>query len=204
MVRIAPVRPVLRARRRRLLVLPAIVFALVLGGCGAFGGDDDEDATPAATSPKQYAQRMLPYLKRMNRNLEVINLLRSPEIEIALAGQNPTTYRILNKTLDDLEACSDRLGVVGEPPADAAELIRAHNAFGQACEQYEEAAPLLREGIPLKYSPEPADRPKGIDTVAESADPLRLGSERFQGALEILAKTKVMESVGFDLAPGGT
>jgi hypothetical protein len=141
----------------RLLGL-ALCLALLGAGCGSKEKSSTPPPTilPNAQSPDEWAGRIVNRLMRpMNRDLQVLSTLNSPQIKIYIEQQNPTTVNILKNRMRDLGKCSDRLITIGPPPPDAGDikqLKRVDAALHRACPHYDKVSELVLEAVEFMSS----------------------------------------------------
>jgi hypothetical protein len=141
----------------RLLGL-VLCLALLGAGCGSKEKSSTPPPTilPNAQSPDEWAGRIVNRLMRpMNRDLQVLSTLNSPQIKIYIEQQNPTTVNILKNRMRDLGKCSDRLITIGPPPPDAGDikqLKRVDAALHRACPHYDKVSALVLEAVEFMSS----------------------------------------------------
>jgi hypothetical protein len=137
-----------------------LLFTLALLGAGC--GSKDESSTPPPTilpnaeSADEWAGRIVNKLMRpMNKDLQVLSTLNSPQIKIYIESQNPTTLRILKNRMTDLGKCSDRLITIGPPPAvanDIRQLKRVDAALHRACPHYVKVSEVVLDAVEFMSS----------------------------------------------------
>ena len=179
--------------RPRTFLLSAAVLAFVAAGCG--GSDDDSNGVQQARSEAEWATRLVPFVRRMQRNATVLNSLNNPQIKIYLYSGNPTTIRVLNQTIDDLDACSVKLDRIGRPPAGKPPLGRIYTNFRRACPHYERLAEILGNAVPLMSSTSVEDQREGSELLLEAAEPSRRAAQYYGRGLRILEGQPIFRQV---------
>src|SRR5207249_11031261 len=101
---------------------------------------------PTATSPNQWAKRVVDLLLRpLNRDLQIVNGFNDPNVLVYIANQNPTTLRIIRTRLGDLSQCPNKLVTIGPPPASRPPLKRVNAQLKKACASYVQLAVDLQK-----------------------------------------------------------
>jgi hypothetical protein len=129
-----------------------VTLALVAAGCGS----KKEAATttalpilPDAQTSDVWAQRVVRrFLAPLNQDLEVLNGLNSPQIRLYLASGNPTTVKVVNRRMNDLQHCTDKLVTIGPPTSDDEQFQRVDRLFHTACAHYEDVAKTVLDVVP--------------------------------------------------------
>lgn len=185
-----------RASLRRIAIVLTAV-GLVAAGCG---GSDEEAATtvapvPPAKTQAEWIDRLVNrFLLDMQKNLNVVNGLRSNQAIINIRTGNETTLRVLNERMTDLAKCSSKLARVGPPPASEAPLDRIYDRFGKSCPYYQRIASATLKAVPLLSSRDPEDVAKGEKEFAKIADPSFAAARHFGAALELLEANDLLQA----------
>ena len=167
------------------------MLGLMAAGCA---GSDDEAATttapatvPQAQTQAEWIDRLVNrYLLDMQENLNVVNGLRRPQVQIYLRIGNKTTIRTLNERMRDLEQCSrSSTGSVRLPPA-RHRVDRIYGHFRKSCRPYEKIARATLAAVPLLSSGDPEKTLEGEKEFAKIADPSFVAAKEFAAALELL------------------
>jgi hypothetical protein len=140
--------------------IPALLLvslALLAAGCGS----KREAATTSTTIPilpdvrtsDEWAQRIVNrFLGPVNKDLQVLNGLNNPQIQIYIASGNPTTLNAIDRRMTDLEHCTDKLVTIGPPTTDDEQFQRVDRLFHSACANYEKVAAAVLDAVPLLSS----------------------------------------------------
>jgi hypothetical protein len=139
--------------------IPALVLvglALLASGCGS-----KKEAATTSTIPilpdvqtsDQWAQRVVNrFLTPVNKDLQVLNGLNSPQIQIYIASGNKTTLGVIDRRMADLTHCTDKLVTIGPPTSDDDQFQRVDRLFHSACRNYEQVAAAVLDAVPLLSS----------------------------------------------------
>ena len=182
-------------RAGALVLLTAVVF--VAAGCG---GSDEEAATTVASVPPAKTQaawidRLVNrFLLDMQKNLNVVNGLRSTQAIINIRTGNETTLRVLTERMTDLGKCSQKLARVGPPPASEAPLDRIYDHFGKSCPYYERIASAALKAVPLLSSRDPDDVAEGEQEFAKIPGPSFEAARQFSAALDLLEANNLLQA----------
>jgi hypothetical protein len=171
-----------------------LCLALLAAGCGS----DDKSSTPTtppptilpnAGTPDEWAGRIVNRLMRpMNRDLQVLSSLNSPQIKIYIESQNPTTLNILKNRMRDLGKCSDRLITIGPPPADAGDikqLRRVDAALHRACPHYVKVSQLVLEAVEFMSSGRPDVVARGEEKLQEAGPDSQAAAQAYGEAIRV-------------------
>jgi hypothetical protein len=187
-----------RASFRKSVV--ALLSAVVLVAAGCAGSEEKAATTagpppvPPATTQAEWIDRLVNrFLFDMQKNLNVVNGLRSTQVQVYIRTGNETTIRVLNERMTDLATCSQKLARVGPPPESEAPLDRIYDRFGKSCPYYERLAGAALKAVPLLSSGEPDDVAKGEAEFAKIADPSFEAARHFSAALELLEANKLLQ-----------
>ena len=177
----------------RLVVL-LLSLALLAAGCGS----KDESAVPPPTilpnaeSPDEWAGRVVNRLMRpMNKDLQVLSTLNSPQIKIYIESENPTTLRILNNRMTDLGKCSDRLLTIGPPPASAGDikqLKRIDAALHRACPHYVNVSKIVLEAVEMMSSGRQDVVDEGDNKLGTAGPDSQAAAQAYQEAIQVAQK----------------
>jgi hypothetical protein len=185
-----------RASLRRIAILLTVV-GLIAAGCG---GSDEEAATtvaavPPAKTQAEWIDRLVNrFLLDMQKNLNVVNGLRSNQAIINIRTGNETTLRVLNERMTDLAECSSKLARVGPPPESEAPLDRIYDRFRKSCPYYERIADAALKAVPLLSSREPEDLAEGEKEFAKISGPSFEAARHFGAALELLEANGLLQA----------
>ena len=181
--------------RRGALALT--VVGLVATGCGG----SNKEATPTvapvppAKTQAEWIDRLVNrFLLDMQKNLNVVNGLRSSQAIINIRTGNETTLSVLNERMTDLAKCSSKLARVGPPPASEAPLDRIYDRFGKSCPYYERIASAALKAAPLLSSRDSSDVAKGEQEFAKISDPSFEAARLFGAALELLEANDLLKA----------
>ena len=101
---------------------------------------------PQAKDPNDWALRVVEILMRpMNKDFNVVNGFRDPNLIVYIANQNQATLRIINRRLTDLARCTQRMVAIGPPPKSAPRLQPVYNQLKTACVTYVDLAHRLQK-----------------------------------------------------------
>ena len=175
-----------------LLRFLALLMSLALLGAGC--GSDNESLQPSppvtpATTADEWAGRVVNRLMRpTNRDLEVLATLNNPQTKLYIEQGNETTLDVLNRRLNDLAKCSDRLVAIGAPPLGSArirQLRRVDAALRRACLHYEKAAEIVLVAVELLSSGRADVIERGEDKLREAAPDAAAGAKAYDDAVQI-------------------
>ncbi|CAN5214867.1 hypothetical protein BH18ACT12_BH18ACT12_24410 [soil metagenome] len=174
-----------------------MTVGLVAAGCG---GSDKEAATtvaavPPAKTQAEWIDRLVNrFLLDMQKNLNVVNGLRSNQAIINIRTGNETTIRVLIERMTDLANCSRKLAQVGPPPESEAPLARIYDRFGKSCPYYERIAGAALKAVPLLSSRDSNDVAKGEREFAKISGPSFEAARQFGAALELLEANNLLQA----------
>jgi hypothetical protein len=125
--------------------------AALVAGCGS---GSKQASAPSVTilapadSEQQWAFRVVDlFLRPVNKDLQVVNGLRDPSTVIYLSSGNKTTLNVVNKALDDLAQCQNKLRSIGAPPPQSGPFERVNTRFKSACARYVPTAKTLKKAV---------------------------------------------------------
>jgi hypothetical protein len=157
-------------KRAALLFLVALLAA----GCGSHKKSESvtlPHVLPNAKSPDEWAQRIVDrFLRPLNKDLQVVTNFNNPQIRLFIASGNPTTLRIIDTRMHDLQRCTSKLVAIGPPPPNQPKLTDVSFHFRRACPDYEQVAAKLLQATEFLGSGRSDVISRGED-VARSARP---------------------------------
>ena len=131
-------------------------LALLAAGCGSKKQAETTTTIPILPDVKtsdEWAQRIVVrFLKPLNEDLQVLNGLNNPQIRIFIASGNKTTINVINRRMNDLDHCTDKLVTIGPPTSDDEQFQRVDRLFHSACKNYERVADAVVDAVPLLSS----------------------------------------------------
>jgi hypothetical protein len=160
---------------RHVALLLLLCAALAVAGCSSSKKQSTPppptNVLPQAKTADEWAKRIVDrFLRPLNKDLQVLNGLNSPQIRLYIASANPTTLRIVNQRLRDLQRCSAKLVAIGPPPAGKTALTRIDSDFTKACTDYVHVAQTLLRAMEFLTSGRSDVIQKGVE-IARSARP---------------------------------
>jgi hypothetical protein len=175
----------------RILALPAFVLALLGAGCGS--SKEAPTSTikllPNAKTPDEWAGRIVNRLMRpMNRDLEVLTSLNSPQIRIYIESENPTTLAVIDRRMKDLGKCSDRLFAIGPPPRtanDRRKLNRVDMFLHRACTHYVNLSKIVLEAVELMSSGRSDVVERGEKKFEEAGPDSQAAAKAYAAAIQV-------------------
>lgn len=185
--------------RASLRAVATVLTAIVLAAAGCGGSDEEATTTvapvPPAKTQAEWIDRLVNrFLLDMQKNLNVVNGLRSNQAIINIRTGNETTIRVLTERMTDLAECSRKLARVGPPPDSEAPLDRIYDRFGKSCTYYERIANAALKAVPLLSSRDPDDVAKGEKEFAKIADPSFEAARHFGAALDLLEANNLLQA----------
>lgn len=135
----------------KLFAILVCAGVAVLAGCGS--GSKQPSSPPVtilapADSEQEWAFRIVNlFLRPLNKDLQVVNGLRDPNVVIYLSSGTGTTWKIVNKALDDLARCTTKLRTIGAPPPMSGPFERVNARFRAACSSYVSTAQTLKRAV---------------------------------------------------------
>ena len=136
---------------------PVLLCAvLLLSGCGSkkkTASVPIGPVLPAAQTRQEWADRVVNiFLRPLNQDLAVVSSFNNPQIRLYIASQNQTTLRIINRRMNDLMRCSNKLVQIGPPPGNDSKLKTIDAKFHAACDDYQKVAAAIQNATPLLAS----------------------------------------------------
>jgi hypothetical protein len=165
-------------------------LALLTAGCGS----KKEAATTTSTIPilpdvrtsDEWAQRVVNrFLTPLNKDLQVLNGLNNPQIRIYIASGNRTTLNVIDRRMNDLKRCTDKLVTIGPPTTDDEQFQRVDRLFHSACKNYEEVAAAVLDAVPLLSSGRTDVIQEGQKRLAKMIPTSQAAARDFQKAIKI-------------------
>jgi hypothetical protein len=162
----------------------------------ACGSDKEASKPPPKLLPNvntsdEWALRIVDrFLRPLNKDLQVLNGLNSPDIRVFIASGNQQTIGIVNRHMKDLSGCTEKLVVIGPPTTDDAQFQRVDRLFHEACRKYEDVAASVLEAVPLLSSGRQDVLARGGRILRETLPVSRAAALKFQTAINI-AQTRV-------------
>jgi hypothetical protein len=123
----------------------------LLAGCGS--GSKQSAPTMVtvlapADSEQEWAYRVVDLVLRpLNKDLQVVNGLSSPQTVIYLGSGNKTTLKVVNNALDDLAQCQNKLRRIGPPPPQSGPFEQVNKHLNAACAKYVPTAATLKKAV---------------------------------------------------------
>jgi hypothetical protein len=167
--------------------------ALLAAGCGSKKAETTTSIPllPDAKTSDEWALRIVNrFLTPLNKDLQVLNGLNSPQIRIYIASGNQTTISILNKRMNDLARCTDKLVTIGPPTSDDEQFQHVDRLFHSACKNYEQVAETVLEAVPMLSSGRTDVIQEGEKRLRDSTPESEAAAKDFQRAIKI-AQTRV-------------
>jgi len=186
---------------RRILPMLLAAVALLAAGCGS----KKEAATtttalpilPDAPTSDVWAQRVVRrFLTPLNKDLQVLNGLNNPDIRIYLASGNPTTVGIVNRRMNDLKRCTDRLVTIGPPTSDDEQFQHVNRLFHTACAHYEDVAATVLDVVPKLGSGRTDVIQVGEDELKKTIPTSAAAADALKQALAIAQKRPEFRNAG--------
>ena len=177
-----------------------LAFTLLAAGCGS-----KKEAAPRSTIPllpdaktsDEWAQRIVNrFLTPLNRDLQVLNGLNSPQIRIYIASGNKTTLSIIDKRMTDLQHCTDKLVTIGPPTSDDEQFQRVDRLFHSACKSYEQVADTVLEAVPMLSSGRNDVIEEGAKRLRKSIPTSEAAAKDFQKAIKIAQSRPEFRNAG--------
>ena len=152
---------------------------------------------PAAQTPEEWADRVVNiFLRPINTDLNVVTNFNNPQIRLFIASQNPTTLRIINKRMNDLKRCSNKLVQIGPPPGDNPKLRKIDEDFHKACKDYEVVADTLQQATPFLASGRTDVMAEGEKKIRQVKDESGRAANTFADAIRIAQHMPVFQRAG--------
>ncbi len=184
----------------RFAGLLLIALAVLAAGCGS----SKEAATtraipilPDVTTSDEWAHRVVNrFLAPLNKDLQVLNGLNNPNIRIYLASGNQTTINVVNRRMNNLKGCTDRLVTIGPPTSDDEQFKRVNSLFHSACKSYEEVADVVLGAVPKLASGRTDVLQEGEKELRNSIPTSEAAAKDLQQALKIAQKRPEFRNAG--------
>jgi hypothetical protein len=177
-----------------------VAVALLAAGCGS----KKEAATttalpilPDAQTSDVWAQRAVRrFLAPLNKDLQVLNGLNNPQIRIYLASGNQTTVNVVNRRMNDLMHCTDKLVTIGPPTSDDEQFQRVDRLFHTACTHYEDVAKTVLDVVPKLASGRTDVIQVGEKELKKSIPTSEAAADALKKALAIAQKRPEFRNAG--------
>jgi hypothetical protein len=175
-------------------------LALLAAGCGSKKQAETTTTIPILPDVKtsdEWAQRIVVrFLKPLNEDLQVLNGLNNPQIRIFIASGNKTTINVINRRMNDLEHCTDKLVTIGPPTSDDEQFQRVDRLFHSACENYEQVADAVVDAVPLLSSGRTDVIQEGDKRLRKTIPTSAAAAKDFQKAIAIAQKRPEFRNAG--------
>jgi hypothetical protein len=171
---------------------PALLFvslALLAAGCGSKKEAATTSAIPILPNVRtsdEWAQRIVNrFLTPVNKDLQVLNGLNSPQIQIYIASGNKTTLGVIDRRMTDLTHCTDKLVTIGPPTTDDEQFQRVDRLFHSSCRNYEKVAAAVLDAVPLLSSGRTDVIQEGQERLRKVIPASEAAARDFQKAIKI-------------------
>ena len=186
---------------RRIALMMLLALSLVAAGCGSGKKATTTTAPlkllPDAKTSAEWAQRVVKrFLKPLNRDLEILNNLNKPTVRFYIATGQTETINVINRRMNDLAHCTDKLVVIGPAPKEDPEFRGIDDYFHRACKNYEQVAGKVQEAVPLLSSGRSDVVAHGGDVLRDANAPSRRAAELLQRAIRIAQKRPEFQAAG--------
>jgi hypothetical protein len=175
-------------------------LALLAAGCGSKKQAETTTTIPILPDVKtsdEWAQRIVVrFLKPLNEDLQVLNGLNNPQIRIFIASGNKTTINVINRRMNDLEHCTDKLVTIGPPTSDDEQFQRVDRLFHSACKNYEQVADAVVDAVPLLSSGRTDVIQEGDKRLRKTIPTSAAAAKDFQKAIAIAQKRPEFRNAG--------
>ena len=169
-------------------------LALLAAGCGSKKQAETTTTIPILPDVRtsdEWAQRIVrQFLAPLNKDLQVLNGLNNPQIRIFIASGNKTTLGVIDRRMNDLTRCTDKLVTIGPPTADDEQFKRVDRLFHSACKNYEDVAGTVLDAVPKLASGRSDVIEVGTEELRKSIPVSQTAAKDFQRAIKI-AQTRV-------------
>jgi hypothetical protein len=182
----------------------ALLLSVVALATGCGSGDDGPDPLPRATTAEEWAGRVVNRVIRpMNRNIEVLATLNDPQTTFYIQTGNETTLRVLDRRLNDLARCNEKLDVIGNPPptAERQALERVERLFRKACDHYEIVAEKVMVAVTLLGSGREEEVIRGNNELQEAAPEAAAGAKAYDEAVRSARRLPEFQAEGLQPPP---
>jgi len=175
-------------------------LALLAAGCGSKKQAETTTSIPILPDVKtsdEWAQRIVVrFLKPLNEDLQVLNGLNNPQIRIFIASGNKTTINVINRRMNDLQQCTDKLVTIGPPTSDDEQFQRVDRLFHSACKNYEHVADAVVDAVPLLSSGRTDVIQEGDKRLRKTIPTSAAAAKDFQKAIAIAQKRPEFRNAG--------
>jgi hypothetical protein len=162
-----------------VLLLPLVLLA---AGCGSKKETSSTpvQVLPAARTAGEWAGRIVNrFIRPTNSDIQALLALNNPQTKIYLQERNPNTIAVIDKRMNDLGRCSDRLATIGPPPQTAVhkqQLNQVDTALQRACRHYAKVSRIVLDAVRLLSSDNSDDHLRGLKKLPEAIPDARAGS----------------------------
>jgi hypothetical protein len=175
-------------------------LALLAAGCGSKKQAETTTTIPILPDVKtsdEWAQRIVVrFLEPLNEDLQVLNGLNNPQIRIFIASGNKTTINVINRRMNDLGHCTDKLVTIGPPTSDDEQFQRVDRLFHSACKNYEQVADAVVDAVPLLSSGRTDVIQEGDKRLRKTIPTSAAAAKDFQKAIAIAQKRPEFRNAG--------
>jgi hypothetical protein len=186
--------------RRIAPMLLAAIALLAATGCGSKKQAATTNTIPilpdARTSDEWAGRVVRRFLAPLNKDLQVLNGLNNPDIRIFIASGNKTTLNVVNRRMNDLQHCTDKLVTIGPPTSDDEQFQRVDRLFHSACENYEDVADTVLDAVPKLSSGRTDVIKVGEDELRKSIPVSAKAADDFKKAIAIAQKRPEFRNAG--------
>jgi hypothetical protein len=185
---------------RRIAPMLLAALALLAAGCGSKKQADTTTTIPLLPDAKtsdEWAQRIVNrFLSPLNKDLQVLNGLNNPDIRIFIASGNKTTINVIDRRMNDLKHCTDKLVTIGPPTSDDEQFQRVDRLFHSACKSYEDVADTVLDAVPKLSSGRTDVIQVGEQELRKSIPTSQAAAKDFQKAIAIAQKRPEFRNAG--------
>jgi hypothetical protein len=185
---------------RRIAPMLLAAIALLAAGCGSKKQAETTTTIPIlpdARTSDEWAQRIVRrFLTPLNKDLQVLNGLNNPQIRIFIASGNKTTLRVIDRRMNDLMHCTDKLVTIGPPTSDDEQFQRVDRLFHSACKRYEKVAQTVLDAVPKLASGRSDVIQVGTEELRKSRPASQAAATDFQKAISIAQKRPEFRNAG--------